>query len=198
MLTEQAGCFVLLSNVPSSGEGALDAKALMLRYKGQYGVESDFSFLKDPLVVNDLFLKKPSRVDALGMILVVALLIWRLMERQMRMHLAQEGKMLPGWDNRPTDRPTISRLHAPDVGNRYCSIHWAIVRCSFSTPWASSMSVYSWTMGSSAYCNAGGSLVVEQQGTSSSEEGVPPTFRGRSFGGVPCLHDDSQNERIQG
>jgi hypothetical protein len=40
------------------------------------------------------------------MILVVALLIWRLMERQMRMYLAHEGKTLPGWDNKPTVRPT--------------------------------------------------------------------------------------------
>ena len=69
-------------------------------------MESDFSFLKDPLIVNDLFLKTPSRIDALGMILVIALLIWRLMERQMRMYLANEGKMLPGWDKKPTDRPT--------------------------------------------------------------------------------------------
>ena len=57
-------------------------------------------------MVNDLFLKTPSRIDALGMILVIALLIWRLMERQMRMYLAHEGKKLPGRDKKPTDRPT--------------------------------------------------------------------------------------------
>lgn len=106
LLREQAGCFVLLSNIPATGENSLDAKALLRTYKGQYGVESDFAFLKDPLVVNDLFLKTPSRIDALGMILVIALLIWRLMERQMRMYLSHEGKMLPGWDNKPTNRPT--------------------------------------------------------------------------------------------
>jgi transposase len=48
----------LLSNVPTEGEGALDAARLLRTYKGQYGVESDFAFLKDPLVVNDLFLKR--------------------------------------------------------------------------------------------------------------------------------------------
>lgn len=106
LLREQAGCFVLLTNVPSSGEDSLDAKALLRCYKGQFGVEHDFVFLKDPLVVNDLFLKTPSRIDALGMILVVALLVWRLMERQMRLYLDHEGKVLPGWDNKPTDRPT--------------------------------------------------------------------------------------------
>lgn len=79
-----AGCFVLLTNVPLHGDGGLDAARLLQTYKGQYGVEQDFVFLKDPLVVNDLFLKTPSRIDALGMILIIALLIVRLMERRMR------------------------------------------------------------------------------------------------------------------
>jgi transposase len=102
-LRERAGCFVLLTNVPVE---SLDAKALLLTYKGQYGTESDFSFLKDPLVVNDLFLKRPSRIDALGMVLILALLVWRLMERQMRLYLNENGGKLPGWDRKPTDRPT--------------------------------------------------------------------------------------------
>lgn len=105
-LHERAGCFVLLTNIPSSGAESLDARSLLRTYKGQYGIENDFSFLKDPLVVNDLFLKTPSRIDALGMILIVALLIWRLMERQMRLHLVQTGTLLPGWDNKPTNRST--------------------------------------------------------------------------------------------
>lgn len=57
-------------------------------------------------MVNDLFLKNPSRIDALGILLIIALLIWRLMKRQMRLHLANEGTMLPEWDNKPTNRPT--------------------------------------------------------------------------------------------
>ncbi len=57
-------------------------------------------------MVNDLFLKTPSRIDALGMILIIALMVWRLMERQMRLHLSNRAAMLPGWDNKPTDRPT--------------------------------------------------------------------------------------------
>jgi len=102
-MRERAGCFVLLTNVPAE---SLDAKELLRTYKGQYSIEANFSFLKDPLVVNDLFLKTPSRIDALGMILVLSLMIWRLMERQMRLYLESENKMLPGWDNKPTNRPT--------------------------------------------------------------------------------------------
>ena len=101
-----AGCFVLLSNVPRDGENSMDSRKLLLTYKGQYGVESDFAFLKDPLVVNDLFLKTPSRIDALGMILVMALTIWRLMERSMRAHVRKSGKPMKGWVNRDTTAPT--------------------------------------------------------------------------------------------
>jgi transposase len=101
-----AGCFVLLSNVPTKGDGAMDAKMLLQTYKGQYGVESNFAFLKDPLVVNDLFIKTPSRIDALGMILIIALMVWRLMERTMRTHVENTKTTLPGWDRRNTDKPT--------------------------------------------------------------------------------------------
>lgn len=55
-----------------------------MRITFKYGVESDFAFLKYPLIVNGIFLKKPSRIDALGMVLNIALVIWRLMERSMR------------------------------------------------------------------------------------------------------------------
>lgn len=105
-LRELAGCFVLLSNVPIEGEGAMDGRGLLKTYKGQYGVESDFAFLKDPLVVNDVFLKTPSRIDALGMVLIIALMVWRLMERSMRTHVKNTGTLLPGWAGRPTDKPT--------------------------------------------------------------------------------------------
>ncbi len=101
-----AGCFVLLTNVPLHGDGGLDAARLLQTYKGQYGVEQDFVFLKDPLVVNDLFLKTPSRIDALGMILIIALLIVRLMERSMREHVANTHTTMPGWDRKQTTKPT--------------------------------------------------------------------------------------------
>jgi len=105
-LRELAGCFVLLSNVPIEGDGAMDGASLLKTYKGQYGVESDFAFLKDPLIVNDIFLKSPSRIDALGMVLIIALMVWRLMERSMRTYVKNTGTLLPGWADRATDKPT--------------------------------------------------------------------------------------------
>lgn len=101
-----AGCFVLITNVPIDGEKGMTGTELLRLYKGQYGVESDFAFLKDPLVVNDLFLKTPGRIDALGMILIIALMVWRLMERSMRAYVRNTGDKLPGWVKRETDKPT--------------------------------------------------------------------------------------------
>jgi transposase len=102
----RAGCFVLLTNIPASGPSGMDGGALLATYKGQNCVEANFSFLKDPLVVNDLFLKTPSRIEALGMILIIALMVWRLMERSMRVNLPTVGGKLPGWDNKKTSKPT--------------------------------------------------------------------------------------------
>ena len=78
----------------------------MKTYKEQDGIEKNFGFLKDPLVVNDLFLKTPSRIEALGLILVLSLLLWRLMERAIRRKIKEENSTLTGWNNGKTAKPT--------------------------------------------------------------------------------------------
>jgi transposase len=103
---QEAGCFVLLSNVPSEGEMAHSAQEVLQAYKEQHGIEQNYGFLKDPLIVNSLFLEKPERIEALGLVLLVALLIWRLIERSLRQHVESTGITLLGWDRKLTDRPT--------------------------------------------------------------------------------------------
>jgi hypothetical protein len=46
------------------------------------------------------------RIEALGLILLISLLIWRLMEHAMRTDLEARNTTVPGWDNKPTCRPT--------------------------------------------------------------------------------------------
>jgi len=102
----EAGCFVLLTNVAKEGEGAADAKEILSLYKEQHGVEQNFAFLKDPAVVNAIFLKTEERIEALGLILLISLLIWRLIERSLRKHVEETSCPLTGWDNKPTTSPT--------------------------------------------------------------------------------------------
>jgi transposase len=103
---QEMGCFVLLTNVPTAGEMAHSALEVLRAYKEQHGVEQNFAFLKDPVIVNSLFLKKPERIEALGLVLLLALLLWRLVERALRVHVETTGKPLPGWDKRETQKPT--------------------------------------------------------------------------------------------
>jgi len=46
-----------------------DSKAILKAYKDQYGIEQDFGFLRDPVIVNSVFFKKPKRIEVLGLIL---------------------------------------------------------------------------------------------------------------------------------
>jgi transposase len=104
--SQESACFVLLTNVPTAGEMAHRARDVLRAYKEQHGVEQNFAFLKDPLIVNSLFLKKPERIEALGLVLLLALLLWRLLERSLRLHVETSGNALPGWDKKATQKPT--------------------------------------------------------------------------------------------
>jgi transposase len=103
---QETGCFVLLTNVPTEGEMAHRAGEVLQAYKEQHGVEQNFAFLKDPIIVNSLFLKKPERIEALGLVLLLALLLWRLVERALRTHVETTGSTLTGWDKKETQKPT--------------------------------------------------------------------------------------------
>ena len=103
---KMSGCFVLLTNVEPDWSDGYDAERILATYKEQYGIERNYGFLKDPKIVNAIFLKKPERIEALGLVLLISLLAWRLMENTMRTELKAKDGTIRGWDNKPTKRPT--------------------------------------------------------------------------------------------
>jgi transposase len=113
---QETGCFVLLTNVPTVGEMAHRAGDILRAYKEQHGIEQNYGFLKDPLIVNSLFLKKPERIEALGLVLLLALLLWRLVERTLRVHVETTGKPLTGWDKKATQKPTAFMMMTKFAG----------------------------------------------------------------------------------
>jgi transposase len=113
---QETGCFVLLTNVPTVGEMAHRAGDILRAYKEQHGIEQNYGFLKDPLIVNSLFLKKPERLEALGLVLLLALLLWRLVERTLRVHVETTGKPLTGWDKKATQKPTAFMMMTKFAG----------------------------------------------------------------------------------
>jgi len=82
------GWYALLTNLPP---GQADATGVLLLYKGQEAVERRYSAFKGPLAVAALFLKNNRRIAALVTVICLALLIFCLIERQVRQALAAQG-----------------------------------------------------------------------------------------------------------
>ena len=90
---------------------------MLSHYKEQgVSVERGFRFLKDPLFfAHSLFLKSPARIMvadcatimALIMIMGVALLVYALAERQLRLRLKEEQATIPSQTRKPTQTPTL-------------------------------------------------------------------------------------------
>jgi transposase len=101
------GKFILATNEMDAQ--ALPAKGMLSHYKEQgSSVERGFRFLKDPLFfAHSLFLKSPARIMALIMVMGLALLIFALAERQLRLRLKQEHAVIPSQTGKPTQIPTM-------------------------------------------------------------------------------------------
>ena len=63
-LSEEAGCFVLLTHVPTAGDLAPSAGEGLTGDKEQHGTEQNDGFLTDPVLGKSLLLKKPERLEA--------------------------------------------------------------------------------------------------------------------------------------
>ena len=135
----EAGCFVLLTNVPTQGDMAETGGELLQAYKEQNGIERNFSFLKDPLIVNDMFLKKPERIEVLGAVLMIALLIWNLIEHSLRLYIKENETTLPGWDKKETCRPTAFMMSTKFMGLTLVRV---AKLCRFTSPLTDTQHLY--------------------------------------------------------
>jgi transposase len=98
-------CFVLGSNIEA--EQLSDAEVIA-GYKGQAQAEGGFRFLKDPLFfVSSLFVKKPSRIQGLLMVMTLALLVYAVAQRRLRQELERQHETIPNQITHPTNRPTL-------------------------------------------------------------------------------------------
>jgi transposase len=97
------GAYVLKTNRPKQSSPLAQTLA---KYKEQNQVERRIHHLKGPLAVAPMFLKNPERIAGLLCILVWALTVLALMERQVRRSL--KGEPLYGLypENRPSPAPT--------------------------------------------------------------------------------------------
>jgi transposase len=103
---QRTASFLVATNVLDTSQ--LTDQELIQIYKDQHSVERGFSFLKDPLfLASSVFVKKPSRIVALSLVMVLCLLVYRLAEHRLRAQLAATGQTVPNQLKQPTDRPTM-------------------------------------------------------------------------------------------
>jgi len=81
---------------------------LLKAYKNQSKAERGFRFLKDmSFRVAEVYLKKKERIEALMVVMVVALMIYNYAEQKLLQNLEKSDKTVPGQERRPTKRPTM-------------------------------------------------------------------------------------------
>jgi transposase len=104
-LQQVQACYVLGTNISAS---ELSDPAAIAAYKNQSRVERGFRLLKDPLFfVSSLFVKKPSRIEGLLMVMTLALLVYSVTQRRLRQQLAAHHQTVPNQIHQPTTSPTL-------------------------------------------------------------------------------------------
>jgi len=102
---QRKASFVLGTNLKDE---TLADEELLSNYKGQGTAERGFRFLKEPVFfTSSLWVKKPSRLQGLLMVMTLALLVYALAQRRLRQELAQQEETLPNQIGQPTATPTL-------------------------------------------------------------------------------------------
>jgi transposase len=99
--TATDGWHALLTNLPAD----IGPAEILIRYKGQEIVERRYGAFKGPLAVAPLFLKNNRRIAALITVICLALLIFCLIERQVRAAIAPQTTLEGLYAGRPA-KPT--------------------------------------------------------------------------------------------
>lgn len=97
------GRFIISSSDPN-----LDSEEMLEKYKNQSKVEKGFRFIKDKSFrVSEVYLKKPERIEALSMIMVLTLMVYSVAEWKLREKLKETGESIPNQIKKQTQKPTL-------------------------------------------------------------------------------------------
>ena len=91
---EDNGWTVLATAVPP--EGGTDAEILQAYQDQNTTVEAGFRWIKNPAAIAPVWLEKPERIAALAMLTVVGLLVYSIIQRQVRLYLRTHDQQIPG------------------------------------------------------------------------------------------------------
>ena len=116
---EDNGWTVLATTV--SAEAGTDAEILHAYQEQHTTVEPGFRWIKNPAAISPAWLEKPEQIAALAMLTVLSLLVYAVIQRQVRLYLRIQDQQLPGTKG-ATASPTaavVLSLFAPVVWYNY-------------------------------------------------------------------------------
>jgi transposase len=93
-LEEDNGWAVLATTVPT--EACVDTEILQAYQEQNTTVEPGFRWIKNPAAIAPVWLEKPERIAALAMLTVLGLLVYSVIQRQVRLYLRTHDQQLPG------------------------------------------------------------------------------------------------------
>ena len=105
---QRESCYVLVTSIDDDKKWP--AKRVLEEYKQQTTVEQGFPVVKDPKRVGAIFLKNEQRIEALGYVLIMALLVYSVIERRARLALADADEPMELAGGPTTYRPTGRRV----------------------------------------------------------------------------------------
>ena len=89
----KCGRFIIATNVMDEGE--LSAEEMLKQYKNQQSCERGFRFLKDPfLLIKSVYVKSPKRVEVMGILMGLCLLVYNIGQRMIRQELNKRGEKI--------------------------------------------------------------------------------------------------------
>jgi hypothetical protein len=92
-------------------EVCTDAELLQAYQEQHITVEPGFRWIKKPAAISPVWLEKPERIAALAMLTVVGLLVYAVIQRQVRLYLRDHDQQIPG-NKGPTATPTAAVVFA--------------------------------------------------------------------------------------
>ena len=93
--SDDAHGWTVLATTMQPEEGT-DAEMLQAYQEQHVTVEPGFRWIKNPAAISPVWLEKPERIAALAMLTVVGLLVYAVIQRQVRLYLRAHERQLPG------------------------------------------------------------------------------------------------------
>lgn len=110
LIKRKKGRFILASN--ELEQTKLPDADFLSEYKKQYKTEQGFAFIKgNAFEVSSVFLKKPSRIQALMAIMTLCLMVYSFAQHRLREALAQANETIPNQLKKPTSKPTMAWVY---------------------------------------------------------------------------------------